>query len=132
MGDEIEIKPLSEQTLAEASKLTLDVFHLHEDDEDYPPKSLKASLYPKENKDYYEDLDVTNLKYWVAVDSNNHVLGIIGYYTLKYDEKEAYWVGWYCVNPESRGKGVGRLLLNLIINKTKDDGKKWLRLYTSP
>ena len=131
MVKKIEIKPLSKETLNSASKLTLSVFHSKKTDEDYPPKWFKASLNSKTNKKTYNDLDVKDLKYYVALDDKDKVLGIIGYYTLEYDEKEAYWLGWYCVDPKSRGKGVGKLLLEFIIKKTKKDRKTWLRLYTS-
>jgi GNAT superfamily N-acetyltransferase len=131
MKERIKIDPLSEKTLTSACKLTLDVFHPNINDKDYPPKWLKASLKPEINKELYLEFDIMSLKYWVALDTNNRVFGIIGLYTLSYDEKEAYWLGWYCVDPKSRGKGVGKLLLNFVISKAKKDGKKWLRLYTS-
>jgi len=66
-----------------------------------------------------------------GIDSKGKVIGVTGLYSLKYDEKEAYWLGWYCVNPSFRGEGIGRDLLGFIINLSKMDNKKWLRLYTS-
>jgi len=57
-------------------------------------------------------------------------LGVVGLYTLSYDEKEAYWLGWYCVNNNARGKGVGKALLGFAIRKVNKDGKKYLRPYT--
>lgn len=131
MEEKIRIESLSEENLDNASKLTISVFHNKKSDEDYPPRWFKASLHPEKNKKDYDEMDVKDLKYWVAVDNKENVLGIIGYYTLKYDEKEANWVGWYCVNPKDRGKGIGKMLLNFIITKTKKEGKTWVRLYTS-
>jgi GNAT superfamily N-acetyltransferase len=127
--EEIVIKPLSEESLQQASSLALKVFHSNSNDEDYPPKWFKISLSDKKNEKM--DLDVTSIKYWVALDSNKKVHGIVGLYTLSYDEKEAYWLGWYLVDPKSRGKGIGKLLLESIIKKSKKQGKKYLRLYTS-
>ena len=127
--EKIIIEPLSKKTLAKACKLTLRVFHSDINDDDYPPKWLKASLDYQKNKKF--DLDVKDLVYWAALDDKDKVVGIVGIYTLKYDEKEAYWLGWYCVDLKSRRKGIGRLLLNFVIAKAKKDGKKWLRLYTS-
>lgn len=132
MKQEFKIKPLSKKTLEEASKLTLKVFHSKKTDEDYPPKWFEASLNPNANKKSYDDFDVKDLKYWVALNNNNEkVVGIIGIYTLKYDEKNANWLGWYCVDPKERDKGLGKLLLKFVIKKTKKQGKTWLRLYTS-
>lgn len=131
MKEKIKIEPLSERTLNEASQMTINVFHSYVNDEDYPPKWFKASLNPDENKKAYSDFDVKSLKYWVSLNEKNKVTGIIGIYTLKYDEKEAYWLAWYCVDPKFRGKGIGKALLNFVIAKAKKEGKMWLRLYTS-
>jgi GNAT superfamily N-acetyltransferase len=131
MEEEIRIELLSKKTLADACKLTLRVFHSDVSEEDYPPKWLKASLDPKKNKSSYIGLDVRGVRYWVALSEKDKVVGIIGLYTLKYDEKEAYWLAWYCVDPKSGGKGIGRALLDFVITKAKKDGKKWFRLYTS-
>ena len=62
---------------------------------------------------------------------NKKVIGITGLYTMPEDEKEANWVAWFCVEPDYRGKGLGSRLLDLMIEKSKKAGKKFLRLYTS-
>jgi GNAT superfamily N-acetyltransferase len=59
------------------------------------------------------------------------VLGTTRLYSLEKDEKEAYWLGWYCVDPAFRGKGIGGKLLDHAIRKAKERDKKFLRLYTS-
>lgn len=127
--EKIKIRPLSKETLQQVSMLALEVFPSDPHDEDYPPKSFKISLNCKKNKRM--DLDVTFLKYWAALDDKGKVHGIVGLYTLSYDENEAYWLGWYLVGPKSRGRGIGKMLLNFIITKARKDGKKYLRLYTS-
>lgn len=127
----MKIEPLSKNTLSDVCKLTLKVFHSKVSDEDYPPKWLKASLNPGAKDSPYSDLDVKSLQYWVALNNNGEVIGVIGVYTLTYDYEEAYWVAWYCVDPKSRGKGIGKALLDFVVTKAKKDGKKWLRLYTS-
>jgi GNAT superfamily N-acetyltransferase len=92
---------------------------------------LKASLTPDKSKEFFKKYDLKTTKYWIALDSNGNVVGTTGFYALKYDENEAYWLGWYCVDKNLRGMGVGRKLLKFIINEAKKNGKKWLRLYTS-
>ncbi|VVB78176.1 Acetyltransferase (GNAT) domain protein [uncultured archaeon] len=57
-------------------------------------------------------------------------MGITGLYELPEDEKEAYWLAWFCVDPEFRGKKLGSTLIDLMIKKAKE-GKTYLRLYTS-
>jgi GNAT superfamily N-acetyltransferase len=131
MSEKIRIEALSKKTLNGACKLTLDVFHPNVIDEDYPPRELKISLDLEKNKKACIEFEITYLKYWVALNNRNKVVGIIGLYTLTYDEGEAYWLGWYCVDPKFRRKNIGKLLLNFAIDKAKKEGKKWLRLYTS-
>lgn len=131
MREGIKIEPLSKKTLSDACELTLKVFHPKASDEDYPPKWIKASLNPKANKNTYSDLDVKSLQYWVALNDKDKAIGVIGLYTLIHDEEEAYWLAWYCVGPKSRGKGIGKALLDYVVAKAKKDGKRWLRLYTS-
>lgn len=126
----IKIEPLSSSTLDETSRLAVSVFNNEEEDEDYPPKWFGASLDFEKNKKAHQEMDVTSSRYWVAIE-NKKVLGVIGLYTLSYDESKAYWIGWYCVSDKARGKGIGKALLDFAINKAKKDNKKYLRLYTS-
>ncbi|MFH1307457.1 MAG: GNAT family N-acetyltransferase [archaeon] len=128
--EKIRIEPLSHSTLDKTSKLAMNVFESKVKDEDYPPKWFKASLDFEKNKKIHQEFDVTSSRYWVAL-VNKEVLGVIGLYTLLYDENEAYWIGWYCVDDKSRGKGIGKALLDFAINKAKQDNKKYIRLYTS-
>lgn len=47
------------------------------------------------------------------------------------DEKEAFWLGWFCVSPKERGKRIGYNLLKFAVEKAKIEGKKYLRLWSS-
>ena len=98
-----------------------------------PSVPFKASLdreefdkFNKREKNIY-----SSLEYFVAVDETEKVLGTTGLYSRRNDEKVAYWLGWYCVDPKFRGKGIGSKLLDYTIKKAKERGKKYLRLYTS-
>jgi ribosomal protein S18 acetylase RimI-like enzyme len=68
---------------------------------------------------------------WVAVDENNQVCGTTGLYTHRKDEQEANWLSWFCVAPEYRGQGIAKKLLEFSIELTKEQNKRYLRLYTS-
>ena len=70
-------------------------------------------------------------QYWVALDENDNICGTTGIYSVNKDVHEAIWLSWFCVAPEMRGKGVGKLLLEFSIDIAKGLGKKYLRLYTS-
>jgi GNAT superfamily N-acetyltransferase len=68
---------------------------------------------------------------WAAVNDNGDVCGTTGLYSYRKDEKEAVWLCWFCVDPEHRGQGIGKGLLAFSIEKAKQSGKAFLRLYTS-
>ena len=68
---------------------------------------------------------------WAAVNNNDDVCGTTGLYMYKKDEKEAVWLCWFCVDPEHRGQGIGKYLLEFSIEKARESGKAYLRLYTS-
>jgi len=125
----MRIEPLSKKTLESAERLARAVFPEQLPDEDtdfWLPASLdgsyrKASPWP----------DCIWVKYWVAVEKGK-VIGITGLYKTKKDWREAYWLSWFMVDPEYRGRGIGSRLVDMMIMKARADGKKFLRLYTSP
>jgi len=120
----MKIIKLNKEYLQQAIDLTLNVFPASKpEDFDYPPKWLKYSL---ENQMPY----VSSLGYYIAVEKEK-VIGITGLYELPEDKEDANWLAWFCVHPSVRGKGFGSRLLNLMMEKTKKQGKKYLRLYTS-
>ena len=40
-------------------------------------------------------------------------------------------MAWFCLDPNVRGKGLGRQLLEWTMTKAKEEGYKVFRLYTS-
>lgn len=129
---EIKIVPLSEENVNEAIRMALRTFDTGKEEFDYAPRWFKASLAPKKHKAEYGKFGVTWLKYWVAIEpKSKKVVGSTGLYLNKKDEKDAYWLGWFGVDPNFRRRGVGRKLLEFSIARARKDGKKYLRLYTS-
>jgi GNAT superfamily N-acetyltransferase len=126
----VKIIKLSKGYLKKASLLLNDVFRY---ESGLPSVAFEASL----DQEKFEQLNrgvknkISSLEYFVAVDKSGRVLGTTGLYSQKKDEKEAYWLGWYCVDPAFRGKGIGGKLLDKVIRKAKERGKIFLRLYTS-
>ncbi len=57
--------------------------------------------------------------------------GIIGLYTTEDDYKKAVWISWFCVGKTHRGKGVGKKLLEFVIGKARQEGHRYVRLFTS-
>lgn len=95
--------------------------------------SLKVSV--RKNNPFWKAVllifGFKDLDYWLAKSDENHeVMGSIGLYTMRKDDKEAYWVGWYCVSNKYLGQGIGSQLIDFAVNKARNDSKKYLRLYT--
>jgi len=96
--------------------------------------SLSASIFKEKLIDqiFFVSAKVTQLNYWLDLDEKSQkILVTPGLYCYKKDEAEAYWLAMFCVDTAFRGQGIGKKLLNLSINKAREDGKKFLRLYTS-
>jgi GNAT superfamily N-acetyltransferase len=74
---------------------------------------------------------VTSLSDWVALDTENRVIGTVGVYAYRKDNNEACWLSWFCVDSGFRGNGIGKKLLQFAIQLARQAGKKYLRLYTS-
>ena len=125
----INIIELKNDYLKQAEKLANKVFS---DEDSLPSKELRAStseLAFNKYKSRYDN-DIKELSYFVAID-NKKVVGLIGLYSTDCDFQDTSWIGWYCVDPKQRGKGIGKNLLDFAINKAKSEGKKYLSLYTS-
>ncbi len=70
-------------------------------------------------------------KYWVALNSRNEIIGIVGIYFRGCDEKDVLWVSWFCVDENYRKKGIGNELLSHVIKYAKERNKKRFKIYTS-
>ena len=78
-------------------------------------------------------LGYRSLRYWVAVTDDNEgdVLGTTGLYSTRSDRYEARWLGWFCVDCEHRGQGIGGRLLDYALTEACREGAKILRVETS-
>ncbi len=126
----VKIIPLTKEYLARASELADSIFP-HE--EILPSKAFEGSV----DEDKFQDIvqkfynDLVEIEYFIAADENDSVLGTSGIYSLDSDEEDSCWLGWYCVHPDYRGQGLGRLLMNYTVDEARKRGKKYLNLYTS-
>ena len=131
--DKFPIQPLTPEFLSEATTLLHSVFP---DDavipEDNPGYAFAASLEPEKYKKIYVRDDLLFLRYFVMLDNITHkVIGTTGLYKHTTDPKDLVWLGWYCIDPAYRGKGLGSYLLQWTIDLAKDEGYSVLKLYTS-
>jgi GNAT superfamily N-acetyltransferase len=126
----IVIEPLSPQTLKTTISLTDKVFLYQRWWEKASwafSLSLMSGFFPKLLLNL---VGVHNCHYWVALNSQQEVIGVTGLYQVPKDA-HAYWLGWTCVDPDVRGQGVGKQLINFAIDTAKISGISYLRLYTS-
>lgn len=124
------IKPLTSRLYPQTAALADSVFP---DNEVPPSVGIRASLDDSVRIDLNTNHGGTFnwFKYWVAVDEHSRVIGVIGLYEEHVDADDSCWIGWYCVRPENRGKGIGVRLLKHVIAEAKLLGKKNLLVYTS-
>lgn len=125
MPGDIVIEPFSEDRRAEMIRLV---------DRIFPSQNLIERLSLRVFRTRWEwllRLDGTRYgEFWLAI-AEGRVVGTIGLYTTREDENEANWLGWFCVAPEQRGRGIGRMLMDFAIGKARESGRRYLRLYTS-
>jgi len=74
---------------------------------------------------------VAEAHYWVALNEDGDVIGVTGLYKYLNDKDDSLWLGWTCVSPMVRGKGIGGQLVDFAIAKARSEGKQFLKLYTS-
>ena len=114
---DIKIVPLSKKNLEEVIELLNRIFP-EQDEEENVETCFRASLDYKKYNDILDKWNIPKLKYFLAVDSNNKVLGSSGIYEMQGDKKSA-WVGWTAVHPDFRRLGIGNKLINYIIDESK-------------
>lgn len=73
--------------------------------------------------------DIVAFDVWV--DEADLVLGTTGLYRYKKDSDEAVWVAWFCVDPKTRGRGVGQALIDHTVSRAQNAGFNRIRLCTS-
>ncbi|MCF7844188.1 GNAT family N-acetyltransferase [Candidatus Gracilibacteria bacterium] len=124
--------PLSQENLEEASGLVRSVFPDDFNSEDSPYEAYRASLDSNTHKDFILKHDIDYMKYFVVKDFiSENIIGVTGWYTQKSDDKDVVWLGWYCLDPKERGKGLGKEILIWTMNRVRELGYKVMKLYTS-
>jgi GNAT superfamily N-acetyltransferase len=125
----MKIISINQKNIKEASRLANSIFR---SDKPSPGTWFKVSLFPQNYNRLIDKFELKlPLKYFVAVEDKK-IIGTIGYYMHLKDWLVANWVGWFCVDPNYRRKGIGDRLFSFITDLTKKQGKKYLRLFTVP
>ena len=129
----VVIEPLSEKTLKGALKVLDTVFGYHKKDKEMYTNAFAGSL----NMNKYKLLNgrkekPTYLQYYVAIDKKSKkVVGTTGLYAHSELGPGKMGTGWFCVDPNFRGKGIGKLLLDFTIEKARERKAPILFLWTT-
>lgn len=126
----MKIVPLREKYLEQAIALCNKVFPGDVDSNNTPELGFKASLDKEKYNNFWNKYQCTRIEYFLLVTDEEKVVGTTGLYE-KTDPSTAR-LGWFCIDPEERGKGYGEKLLKYSIDKAKEYGYSYLELYTDP
>lgn len=119
------IQPLDGATRAGAVALVRATFP----DEDLLERVLVAIMgTPLQPLGWF--LGVRHQRVWVATEAGR-VVGVTGLYEDEDDAPAALWLGWFCVDPAHRGRGLGSALLDFSISEAHRSNKAFLRVLTS-
>ena len=129
-----EIRPFEEKYLPEVSDLIQSVFPAHHEQAMKEFNSALDPSYPL-NPDHSETKQffvIGSFEFWVFKNPySGEVIGSVGLYETRADQREAVWLGWFCVSSQARGLGAGTKLLGFATEMAKSRGKKYLRLDTN-
>jgi GNAT superfamily N-acetyltransferase len=127
----MDIIPLSKKYLEETVKMVNDVFPYETNTEWNPERSFLTYINYVEQPESFAKQWVRKIHYWIVLSNTNEVIGVTGLYKTSEDPKDLVWVGWFCVRPNQREKGLGRKLLEWTVEQARIEGYKRLKLYTS-
>ncbi len=126
----LEIVALSASLMSNASRLVDTTFSHHKTKRYSPSDRIKKYLKSKEWK--FDEKEYVDLKYFVLKPVGSlKVLGFVGFYRNKKDSPRKIWIDWLVVDPSSRGRGFGSLLVDFAIGYAKYRGNTFLLLYTT-
>lgn len=96
--------------------------------------SIQYTIFPNacayEHYKYSIENKYKTEMYYIAK-YNSIPVGITGLYAHGETDNESVWLGWFGVLPEFRSRGIGKQILIDTIEKAKQYGKKYFRLYTN-
>lgn len=105
----IVIEPLTESNVENAIKLAHVVFKDDATTPNSPATAFRASLDPSQYPEFIEKKHIRNLRFYVAIDQDsNRVIGTTGLHTVSTDPDTIVRLGWFCVHPQFRRKGIGK------------------------
>ena len=127
MDMELRIRDANREELEQAALMIKDSYQEYE--ARMPPRAWQA--YAANILDVHSRLPVSQL---IVADDRGKLVGAVTYYPDASATYEAGWAGirLLAVHPESRGKGLGRTLMDECIQRCRQRGISILGLHTTP
>ena len=121
------VLPLSVSNYHQALSVAMSIFKSDPHSKDWIPDSYQKAVFPER----YEG-ETNTYSYWVLFDlSIKKIIGVTGLYTQNKDRKHCFWLGWFGVLEEYRGKSLGKYLFEWTQKEAIKRNKLYLRLQTS-
>lgn len=95
-----------------------------------PEIEYRAALEPKRYRTELRQLGLDAQQHWI-VRSSDDIVGITGLQHKTGEHPSDRWLGWFCVEENARGYGVGKYVLNWTMNVARNMGCRTLRLWTT-
>jgi GNAT superfamily N-acetyltransferase len=78
--------------------------------------------------------DLDDGRHYFVWQDDSKVLGIAGLHHYEWGPKENVWLGWFALDPDLHGKGLGSKLFDQVVSLAKEMGfkKLFIETYSSP
>jgi GNAT superfamily N-acetyltransferase len=127
--ESIDIVPLEIAHLSPLFRMCTMIFVAYAEN----PNEELLSVFEQESlvsKAIWNQHNIVSLRYWIAM-KDNQPIGLIGAYERKNDQDDSLWCGWFGVDPQFQGQGIGKKLRVYFENEAKRMGKSYCKLFTS-
>lgn len=125
----LTIEPVSIKNIEQAQKLLELVFPYCKTRKYPPEQSVYLSMIGDVN--YLKEENISSEEFFVATNNGEEILGTTGLTVYQRQSPFTCWLGWFCVNPDFRKKGLGGQILSWTLQRAKEKGFKNLKVETS-
>jgi len=80
--------------------------------------------------DFCRERKLESVRCWTALGAGGPVSGLASLYSYQSHPDEV-WLAWFGLLPEVRGHGAGAQFLDWLIDRTRKEGRRTLRLWTT-
>ena len=100
---------------------------MNEDEADWADRSMRFHFVCADN-------GLEDGRHYFIWRSDSKVLGIAGLHQYDWGPKENVWLGWFALDPDLHGKGLGSKLFDEMVSLAKQMGfkKMFIETYMSP